>query len=277
MSSLQPMQDRPKGVVNPAAAEKMFRLERYLPEPDLAPYMEYFWLVAWALPDGATHVQRTLPSPCVHLVFDAGRTAVFGVMTGAFEYTLKGSGRVLGIRFRPGGFRALLRRPLHSITDQTVSLTELFNLDTAQAEQEVLSAPDDAGMVAAATGLLRKVLPDGEAVQTGTRYVAQVEAILKLIAEHPGLTQVQELADLSGMSVRRLQLLFKDAVGAGPKWVIRRNRLLDAADQLAKGTDVDLATLAQALGYYDQSHFTRDFEELVGKPPADYRRACATA
>ena len=274
MSSLQPIQERPKGVVNPAAAEKMFRLERYLPAPDLAAYMEYFWLVAWELPDGATHVQRTLPSPCVHLVFDAGRTAVFGVMTGAFEYTLKGTGRVLGIRFRPGGFRALLRRSLHSITDQTVSLPALFNLDTAQAEQAVLSAPDDAGMVAASTALLRSVLPNGEAAEAGERYVAQVEAILKLIAEHPGLTQVQELADLAGMSVRRLQLLFKDAVGASPKWVIRRNRLLDAADQLSKGDAVDLATLAQALGYYDQSHFTRDFEELVGKPPADYRRAC---
>jgi len=274
MSSLQPIQERPKGVVNPAAAEKMFRLERYLPEPDLAPYIEYFWLVAWELPDGATHVQRTLPSPCVHLVFDAGRTAVFGVMTGAFEYTLKGRGRVLGIRFRPGGFRALLRQSMHSITDQTVSLTELFGLDTAQAEQGVLSAPDDEGMVAAATALLRSVLPGGEAAETSLRYVAQVEAILKLIAEHPGLTQVQELADLSGMSVRRLQLLFKDAVGASPKWVIRRNRLLDAADQLSKGGAIDLATLAQALGYYDQSHFTRDFEELVGKPPADYRRSC---
>ena len=56
--------------------------------------------------------------------------------------------------------------------------------------------------------------------------------------------------------------------------MIRRNRLLDASDLLAKGSDVDLASLAQALGYYDQAHFTTDFEKLVGKPPADYRRSC---
>ena len=42
----------------------------------------------------------------------------------------------------------------------------------------------------------------------------------------------------------------------------------------ANGTDVDLVTLAQALGYYDQAHFTTDFEKLVGKPPAAYRRSC---
>jgi AraC-like DNA-binding protein len=74
--------------------------------------------------------------------------------------------------------------------------------------------------------------------------------------------------------VRRLQMLFKDYVGASPKWVIRRNRLLDAADLLAKDSDIDLAELAQRLGYYDQSHFTTDFEKLIGKPPADYRRSC---
>ena len=103
MTTLLTRQDRPKGVVNPAAARKAFRLERYLPAPDLAPFVDYFWLVEWRLPDGATHVQRTLPYPCANLVFDYGATALFGVVTGPFEYTLRGHGRVLGVRFRPGG------------------------------------------------------------------------------------------------------------------------------------------------------------------------------
>ena len=80
---MQTVTSRPKGVVNPAAAEKAFRLERYLPPPDLAPFIEHFWLVAWTLPDGVVHVQRTLPSPCIHLVFDAGRVPQFPEATGA--------------------------------------------------------------------------------------------------------------------------------------------------------------------------------------------------
>jgi AraC-like DNA-binding protein len=35
--------------------------------------------------------------------------------------------------------------------------------------------------------------------------------------------------------------------------------------------DVDLATLAQGLGYFDQAHFTSDFRRLVGKSPGRYR------
>ncbi|MBP1205738.1 AraC-like DNA-binding protein [Duganella sp. 1411] len=260
--------DRYKGVVHPGAVGKVFRLERYLPEPDLAPFVEYFWLVAWQLPQGVVHVQRTLPSPCIHVVFDNGRSGVFGVMTGAFEYTLRDSGRVLGTRFRPGAFRGFLGGPVQSITDRELPLSALFDCDDAEAERAVLGAHDDAGTVAAASAILRRAMPPNDP------QIERIGGIFQAIKEHPDVTQVQQLADRLDISVRRLQMLFKDYVGASPKWVIRRNRLLDAADQLANGTDVDLAALAQALGYYDQAHFTTDFEKLVGKPPADYRRSC---
>ena len=262
--------DRYKGVVHPAAVGKVFRLERYLPEPDLAPFVEYFWLVAWQLPPGVVHVQRTLPSPCVNVVFDSGRSGVFGVMTRAFDYTLRDSGCVLGTRFRPGAFRGFLGKPVQSIMDQALPISSLFACDDAQAERDVLGAPDDHAMLAAASAILRSALPSHDP------QIERIDAILQTFKAHPDITQVQQLADQLGISVRRLQLLFKEYVGASPKWVIRRYRLLDAADQLANGTGVDLATLAQALGYYDQAHFTTDFENLVGKPPADYRRSCKT-
>lgn len=268
MTTLQSVPRPTRGVVNPAAGEKIFRLERYLPEPHLAPFIEHFWLVAWTLPEGVVHVQRTLPSPCIHVVFDAGRTAVFGVMTGAFEYPLRGNGRVLGLRFRPGAFRGFLRQPVQSATNRELPLSAVFDCDDAEAERRVLGAPDDAGMVAVASAIIRTALP---AVDPATGRIAE---ILHAIERHADITQVQQLADHVGIGVRKLQLLFKDYVGATPKWVIRRNRLLDAADLLARGSTVDLAALAQQLGYYDQSHFTTDFEKLVGKPPADYRRSC---
>jgi methylphosphotriester-DNA--protein-cysteine methyltransferase len=268
MTTQQSVPRPTRGVVNPAAGEKIFRLERYAPPAALAPFVEHFWLVAWSLPDGAVHVQRTLPSPCVHVVFDAGRSAIFGVMTGAFEYTLRGSGRVLGLRFRPGAFRGFLRQPVQTVTNRTLPLSAVFDCDDEEAEHSVLAAADDAGMVAAASAIIRTALP---AVDPQTERVAFV---LDTIQNDPGITQVQQLAEQVDISMRRLQILFKEYVGATPKWVIRRNRLLDASDLLAKGSNVDLASLAQELGYYDQAHFTTDFEKLVGKPPADYRRSC---
>lgn len=266
MSTPATVQDRPKGVVAPAQARKMFRMERYLPAPALAPFLDHFWLVEWDLGTQPPHVQRTLPYPCVHVVFDSARSGIWGVPTGAFDYELKGAGKVCGLRFRPGAFRAILGRPLHTITDQVLALSDVFPWDAAEAKREVLECADDAGMVAAATRLLAPHLPAPDP------QVERIAAILRLAETTPGLTQVEQLAEGCGMGVRSLQQLFSEYVGVSPKWTIRRFRLHEAADRLANGGDPDLAVLAQELGYFDQAHFSSDFRKLVGESPALYRK-----
>jgi len=273
MTTTLTLQDRYKGVVHPAAVGKLFRLERYAPPPDLAPYIEWYWMVAWDLAPGVVHVQRTLPSPCIQVVFDRGRSAAFGVMTGSFDYTLAGKGAVFGARFRPGAFRCVLGRAVQTITNEQLPVSAVFGGNDEQDEHSVLNAAEagnEHAMVAAASAIFRRVLPKSPDPQ-----IERVENIMELIRQHREITQVAQLAARLSLRLRTLQLLFREYVGASPKWVIRRNRLLDAADQLAHGTDVDLATLAQNLGYYDQAHFTSDFEQLVGKPPAHYRSSCA--
>lgn len=267
MSTPATVQDRPKGVVAPAQARKMFRMERYLPAPALAlaPFLDHFWLVEWDLGAQPPFVQRTLPYPCVHLVFDRARSGIWGVPTGAFDYALEGAGKVCGLRFRPGAFRAILGRPLHTITDRVLALSDVFPWDEAAATREVLECADDAGMVAAATRLLAPQLPASDP------QVERIAAILRLVETTPGLTQVEQVAEGCGMGVRSLQQLFSEYVGVSPKWTIRRFRLHEAADRLANGIEPDLAALAQDLGYFDQAHFTSDFRKLVGESPARYR------
>jgi AraC-like DNA-binding protein len=267
MSKLPTVDERPKGVVDPATARKMFRLERYLPPAGLAPFLDHYWLVEWDLRGKPDYMQRTLPYPCVHVVFGGGRRGVFGVPTGAFDYVLKDSGKVLGLRFRPGAFRSFLDRPAHTLADQVLALSKVFPVDDDDAESAVLAAPDDAAMIAVANELLFPRLPQPDP------QVERIAKILRIAEQSPGLTQVDLLAAEAGIGVRALQQLFSDYVGVSPKWVIRRYRLHEAADRLANGEDVDLATLAANLGYFDQAHFTSDFRRLVGQPPAQYRQA----
>lgn len=271
MNQLSPVPQRPKGVVNPATAKKTFRLERYQPPPSLVPFLDHFWLVEWDLGDSPPYVQRTMPYPCVNLAFDAGRSGVFGVPSGAFDYELKRAGKVLGLRFRAGAFRALLGRPVHTITDQVLPFSSVFPWDDAAAERDVLARPDDAGMIEAATSLLCPVLPPADP------QVERIAAILRMVEQSPGLTRVEELAASAGIGLRSLQHLFSEYVGVSPKWVIRRYRLHEAADRLASGAQVDLTDLALTLGYFDQSHFTSDFHKLVGHPPAQYQRLAKPA
>lgn len=266
MTDLRDVVDSPKGVVDPLAFRQRVRLNRYQPSAALAGVLDHHWIVEWDLRGQPPFTQRTLPYPCVNVVFDQRQTGIFGVVSGAFETTLAEAGRVIGLRFRPGAFRAFFGKPVHLLTDKVLPVYTLLGCDDAQAEAFVLSARDDAGMVAAAETLLLRVLPQPDP------QVERIHTILQILQQNAGLTQVCDLAERVALSERTLQQVFSEYVGVTPKWVIRRYRLHEAADQLANGAAVDLAELAHALGYFDQAHFTRDFRRLVGKAPAEYRR-----
>ncbi|MHB1874571.1 MAG: helix-turn-helix domain-containing protein [Streptosporangiaceae bacterium] len=63
--------------------------------------------------------------------------------------------------------------------------------------------------------------------------------------------------------------------GVSPAWVIRRYRLIDAAEAVRDGRPVSWAGLAADLGYSDQAHLIRDFRAAIGQTPAAYADAQA--
>jgi AraC-like DNA-binding protein len=264
-----PVSSEPKGLLDPNTARQKLRLARLRPSPDLAPLVEHHWIVAWDLRGQAPHIQRTLPYPCVHLVFDRKQTAVFGVMRGPFEYELEGQGRVLGVRFRAGAFRGFLKRSVATITDRTLSVAEIFGVPDATAEAAVFAAPDDAGMLDAAEALIRRVAPPPDPT------VGLVNDIIDRIGADAEITRVDRLAEVAGIGVRDLQRLFSDYVGVSPKWVIRRCRLHEVAFRLTQGEVLELTRLSHDLGYFDQAHLARDFKAIVGRSPSDYQRAAS--
>ncbi len=64
------------------------------------------------------------------------------------------------------------------------------------------------------------------------------------VARNREITRVAQVAALAQLSVRSLQRAFSEYVGAGPKWVVQRCRLQDAAARAAAAETVDWAGLA---------------------------------
>lgn len=256
-----------RGVIRPAAAAEQFELLRREPAEDVHPHVEFYWIVRWDLRGRPPYEQKVLSHPNVHLVFEAPASAVYGVQREVFSRRLEGAGQVFGVKFRVGAFRPLLGSPVGELVDRAVPATELFGPAVTAVEAEVLHTAEPGAMAAAAEGFLRTVLPEPDPL------AAQVAAIVARITDAPSLFRVDQLAAEAGMSVRSLQRLFAEYVGAGPKWVLRRARLHEAAARAEQGTGIDWAALAADLGYSDQAHLTRDFTAAVGAPPARYARA----
>lgn len=262
-----------QGILNPAAAQRMFRLSRPLPSPDIAPFVEHYWIVAWDLRGQEPYTQETLPYPCAHLVFEAANTRVYGVMTGKFTRQLTRQGQVFGVKFSPAGFYPLLRRPMSQLTNHTLRFAEVFGECVNDLETAILTQPSEGAMVALAEQFLRAILPAPD------ERVATLNRIVERIAAERDITSVDELLARCGdcaMSKRTLQRLFSEYIGVGPKWVIRRFRLHDAAGRIDTGGSADWSRLAIELGYADQTHFIKDFKAIIGKTPAEYQRQRAS-
>jgi AraC-like DNA-binding protein len=288
------------GILNARTAQEKFQFTAVDPDGALAPFVASYWFVAWDLRGQEPYEQHVLTYPSVNMTFTAGahrsgfcggvagqlstagahrsgfcggvagqlstagRCRVAGVQRGRFSEVLRDAGRVFGVRFRPGGFRPFLGAPVSTITDRFVPVESVFGAPGRDLARAVLAA-DDPGAVAVTDRFLLDCAPRTDPVG---ELVAM--AVARIVAD-PALTRVELLARELGLGVRRLQRMFAEYVGVGPKWVIRRYRLHEAAAHAM--ADPDWGRLAAELGYSDQAHLVRDFTAIVGVPPARYARA----
>jgi AraC-like DNA-binding protein len=251
------------GLLRPQGYGDAIRLQREPATGVAAQLAELYWAVTWELPDGEVRTQETLPYPSVHLVVEDGEAWVYGVPDERFTRELSGDGSVLGIKFRPGGFRPLLGAPVSSLRGKRVRATQVLSVETAPLVASVLAAADLPGQARSAEAWLTALVPAPDPL------VDEAAAAVAAIAADPALTRVEDVSQLLATSTRSLQRLFSDYVGVSPKWVVRRFRMHEAAAR-AGDSDVDWALLARELGYYDQSHFVREFTRTVGVPPTRY-------
>ena len=83
---------------------------------------------------------------------------------------------------------------------------------------------------------------------------------------------VTALASELGMHRVVLHRAFKRAYGESLRDDVARGRLAAAA-KLLTASDESLAGIAVSCGYFDQSHFCRQFKRYTGMAPSAYRRA----
>jgi AraC-like DNA-binding protein len=256
-----------RGILHRLGPADRFHHARHLPVPPLDAFVQHCWIVRWDLRGEPPQLQETLPHPNVYLVFEQGSATVGGVASGRWSRRLEGAGFAFGVKFRPGGFRPFLRRPVSSLSDRSLPIRDVFGADGSELERDVFACADDRAM----SGIVQRFLLDR--LPAPDPDVEQVAAIVDAIAGDRSLLKVDDLVTRYGLGKRALQRLFSEYVGVGPKWVIGRYRLHEAIDQIADGRRVDWSALALDLGYFDQAHFIRDFRRLVGRTPADYARA----
>jgi len=178
---------------------------------------------------------------------------------------------VFGVKFRAGGFRPFFGKPVSELADKTIPAKRVFGSAIKEFETIALSSRPDEEKIAAANEFFLARMPKPD------KTIALASELVDLILRDIEIKTVDDLVERSGIGKRTLQRVFREYVGASPKWVVCRYRLHEVVEKLNSGQKLDWAQLALDLGYFDQAHLINDFKALVGCTPAQFVRQVAGA
>ncbi|MBT2228452.1 AraC family transcriptional regulator [Nonomuraea sp. NEAU-A123] len=221
---------------------------------------------------GRIHVREpdTAPMVAFRTVDGGGRLFVMGPRTRASYLAPKDVPHCVTVRLRPETARPLLGAPMSELVDQIIPLRDLWGVRADRLADELAGLVTGGDWAERVMARLEAAFLDRLAAQSPADLdraglVGAAAALLSVGAERPPVTEVaREL----GVSERHLRNLFTGGVGVPPKRFARINRVRGV---LARVCREGAASLAADAGYYDQSHMTAEFREVMGVPPNAYR------
>lgn len=84
--------------------------------------------------------------------------------------------------------------------------------------------------------------------------------------------EIADLARVASLSISQFERRFRTIFQQTPSRFLIRYRLTRASQILMRSENT-VSYIAQEVGFYDHSHFTREFQKLFGMPPGRYRKA----
>lgn len=211
-----------------------------------------------------TEGEHTLvPDGCVDVLWIGNGTAwVCGPETSSWSFRLPPGTEAVGLRFRPGRTNTVFGVDTAEIRDRRVSVEDLFGTRTGRMlVNHVGEAADPASRVGVLQDHVRGWLHRAPAHD---RIAVAVSGMLA----RDITTTVAAMAEATGLSERQLHRRCLAAFGYGPstlRRILRLQRFLRLSRHPAAPRD--LAGLAVAAGYTDQSHLSRDCREIAGANP----------
>jgi AraC-like DNA-binding protein len=245
------------------------------PTNALAPFIKCFWYlerdykqfgpgeVIWAKGDvellfhfGARYINsKNEIISCSFLI---------GPLTNYINLTSFGNIRLVGARFHPGGFAPFFRISMNSLRNQIVPLSDLIGRNAEILEERLFEASLEDSISVLQHFLLEKL---------HTVSYHPISELAKWVEKENGMVPLQNIEQLTGLSLRQIERKFNEFVGFSPKKMATIYRFNAAREHLRKHPEMDVMDLAFHYGYYDYSHFSKDFRKYLGITPIEFKNS----
>ncbi len=254
---------------------------QYAPRTALAPFIKSISIIKrddnapeiFHIPDGSTTLflrLRSLAAKSANGDFPktSGVINLIGTRTRAVRKSPGSVPLAIAVRFRPGGAYPFFDLPFSEITDQIVSLEDVWRDESARLDDFLWVADDNRSRLtllqdALQRRLLRQAKHNSELLRMG-------RAAIRLIETSNEIPRIEDLSNRLGVGSRRLRRSFDTLIGISPKQFARITRLQNVIKTVKQTAVLDWASVAVDTGYYDQAHLISDFKRLTGTTPGAF-------
>ena len=254
-------------------------MKEFIPAPALQKYIHRYWIVS--------SVEAMPPEKCVMdgfvklfvylndnlpVYYDTeGRRKEWGDGIGGHQtdgdLTIQTPGdlRLIFCIFRPFGFYRLFKVPIHLLNNNVVPLEVFLGKRTREFKEKVMAAPSDEAKIRTVDEFFGSLVR-----QLTTPYRSAVEFAQDQMLQNNGLVNIEILSNQVNISRRSLERHFSDNVGMSPKYYARVLRFNYAFGLKRANPALDWFDIIYDCGYFDQTHFIKDFRHFTGQPPVTF-------
>lgn len=251
----------------------------YKPNSSLKSYIDHIAFNSYLL-DNKTNELCIVPDCMTELVFNFGKEYKRKAINSNEYHTVKGS-HIIGvksqphlykenmemdtitIRFKPSRLSCFTKIPMKEISDRAVNAVDIFGSEIHKIEDKLLLAKDNFSKINIIQSFLSNRLYSNYKTE-------EAREIISSMYKNPSNTSLVNNTITKGMYYKKAERLFSDSVGISPKLAGRIIRINYAIQRKISDSSLSLIELAFIAGYYDQSHFIKDFINLSNNIPKEF-------
>jgi AraC-like DNA-binding protein len=246
-----------------------------LPPSELEPYIKCLWFLNRTYNEMDTG-EILWPDGCHEMIFHFGNQyqinghalpTSFLIGTLSKYHFLEGHGeiRLFGVRFKPWGLKPFLEKKIYLLKDQFLPLANLLE-GIENIEKELRNVELEEGIEILKTFLIDRF--DINKIEKELEFIA----LLSKLYSDPINQDVQTVIKESHYSQRQFERKCSDMIGISAKKLSKVSRFNQVRLKLFFNPSLDLHDCMNEFGYFDYSHFSKDFKECLGLTPNEYKR-----
>ncbi|MHA4809016.1 DUF6597 domain-containing transcriptional factor [Flavitalea flava] len=256
-----------------------------LPSPSLRPYIKGFYL--YESTSDLAFDDIVFPSGNMEVIFNLGEGSwmtrkeegrkggvfyttppieLWGQITRPKSIKSLGKNTMLGIRFYAHSAAYFFKEPVSLFTNEIIHAADLLGRSITILQERLLETYDLNSRISLLEEYLLNRLTVSGKKHHKIKFIGEIAASLQDNASNEKIISV---SIRNNISTRYLTQLFSEYTGLAPKLFCKINRFQHSLN-LIQANDQKLTGIAYDSGYFDQSHFIREFKLFTGITPTSF-------